>query len=288
LTTGRPPSATMPARTEAGPVEIAARNRRCVPSAAIGMLGGTVFALIVACSVYGCRARSSSPDRRADPAAAATAVVAGGPGSPSTGMQAAQDAPTPREPGPGEVIEQEADVSFDPERWVVSTLRPMERHPLSSLAEVQRRVGWADSEMDAAADDYDPTQESFEVAVPPSPMDPDGLLVWIPAAPSGAMPPELGPALEKCHVRYAGLNNAGNERPVAVRMNLALDAVHAVCQRMPVRPDRIWVGGISGGGKTASRMALLYPEVFRGGLFVVGASYFPPVPMRDTSLASTT
>ena len=52
-------------------------------------------------------------------------------------------------------------------------------------------------------------------------------------------------------------------------------------RRRPVRPDRIWVGGISGGGKTASRMALLYPEVFRGGLFVVGASYFPPVPMRD-------
>ena len=172
-------------------------------------------------------------------------------------------------------------MTFDSERWVRGVMHPTERHPLSSLAEVQRRVGWTDAEMDAAVDDYDPTQESFEVAVPPSPMDPDGLLVWIPAAPSGAMPPELGSALEKRHLRYVGLNNAGNERPVAVRMNLALDAVHAVCRRMPVRPDRIWVGGISGGAKTASRLALLYPEVFRGGLLVVGAEYFPPVPRRS-------
>ena len=115
-------------------------------------------------------------------------------------------------------------------------------------------------------DDYDPTQESLEVAVPPSPMDPDGLLVWMPAEESGAMPPELAAALEKRHVRDVGLNNAGNDRPVAVRMNLALDAVHAVCHRMPVRPDRIRVGGIAGGGETATRMALLFADGIRSRL----------------------
>ncbi|MBI5489103.1 MAG: hypothetical protein HY905_17340 [Deltaproteobacteria bacterium] len=177
--------------------------------------------------------------------------------------------------------EHEDDVTYDPARWVVGVLHPTERHPLSSMAEVQRRVGWADAEMDPSVDEYDPAKESFVVAVPPSPMDPDGLLVWIPAADSGAMPAELTSALEKRHIRYVGLNHAGNERPVAVRMNLALDAVHAVCARMPVRPDRIWIGGISGGAKSASKLALLYPEVFRGGLFVAGAEYFPPVPRSN-------
>ncbi len=157
-----------------------------------------------------------------------------------------------------------------------------ERHPLSSLAEVMRRVGWTDG--DPAKDDYVSSQESFELVSPVPPatgaVAPMGLLVWISSAGSGRPHPSILPLLKARNLAFAGLNRAGNDRPVPIRMNLALDAVHAVTKRMPIDPERIYVGGISGGGRRSSKVALLYPEVFAGGVFVVGTDYLRPVPTK--------
>jgi pimeloyl-ACP methyl ester carboxylesterase len=46
-------------------------------------------------------------------------------------------------------------------------------------------------------------------------------------------------------------------------------------------PERIYVAGYSGGGRVASGMALLYPELFRGSLSVFGVSWYEPVPVSD-------
>lgn len=159
-----------------------------------------------------------------------------------------------------------------------------ERHPLSSIKEVQRRAGWANSEIDPIGDNYTPSSESFELVYAPdhhAALSPPGLFVWINADFDGRPHPNFLPLFKSRRLVYAGLNNAGNERMVAVRINLALDAVHAVTQRMAIDPNRIYVGGGSGGGKSASKAALLYPEVFKGGLFVVGADYWRPVSTPD-------
>lgn len=155
-----------------------------------------------------------------------------------------------------------------------------ERHPLSSLAEVCRRVGW--TEGDPAKEDYVSSQESFELVskVPSATgaVAPMGLLVWISSAGSGRPHPSILPLLKARNLAFAGLNRAGNDRPVPVRMNLALDAVHEASKRIPIDPERIYIGGFSGGGRSGSKVALLYPEVFAGGVFVAGSDYLRPVP----------
>ncbi len=169
--------------------------------------------------------------------------------------------------GPGTAPQQE----FLRQRIVIG-----ERHPLSSMEEVQRRVGWKASEMKCRLDDYDPEKEAMELVVPKlrSPAEQLGLLVWIAADDSGSAPAALLPVLKERRMAYAGIHKAGNERRVSVRINLALDAVRAAMKRTRINPDHVFVGGISGGAKSAAKAALLYPEVFGGGLFVVGADYY--------------
>ena len=60
-------------------------------------------------------------------------------------------------------------------------------------------------------------------------------------------------------------------------MALALDAVHNIKRTYNIDPNRIYVSGISGGGRVASMLAMHYPDVFSDGIFVVGAEYWEAI-----------
>lgn len=51
---------------------------------------------------------------------------------------------------------------------------------------------------------------------------------------------------------------------------MALVAEYNVAQRYPVNPEHIYVAGFSGGASVALRLALGYPDVFRGALLDAG------------------
>lgn len=141
--------------------------------------------------------------------------------------------------------------------------------------------------------------ESLELYVPErcAAQAPCGLLVWVSPSPSGRMPgaeqepgpagrrSELIPVLDERGVIWAAANRSGNPEAITRRMRLALDAAHAVMDVYPVDPERVYVGGHSGGGRLASRLAVHYPEVFRGGLFSMGVDYWEElqVPNRPGS-----
>ncbi len=108
---------------------------------------------------------------------------------------------------------------------------------------------------------------------------PHGVVVWIDAGEAGAMPNDYGPVLARLGYLWVGARRSGNGRKVPVRINLALDAAHYMAEHYTLDPRRVVVAGLSGGGKSASRAALLYSEVFAGGVFVVGTDYWRPVPM---------
>jgi len=113
-----------------------------------------------------------------------------------------------------------------------------------------------------------------------------GLFVWVSPSASGRLPgaerepgpagrrSELIPVLDERGVIWVAANRSGNPEHITRRTRLALDAAHAVKQAYPVDPERVFVGGHSGGGRIASRLAVLYPEVFRGGLFNMGVDYW--------------
>jgi tetratricopeptide (TPR) repeat protein len=131
---------------------------------------------------------------------------------------------------------------------------------------------------------YDLAAETFEVYVPESYRRdrPAGLLVWISPGPRGGLwDAELKRVLAEHGMIWVGANRSGNERSKWVRMGLALDAVENASRLYAVDPERVYVSGYSGGGRTASALALLFPEVFRGGFCVMGVDYFRRVSVPD-------
>lgn len=164
-----------------------------------------------------------------------------------------------------------------------------ERSPYSSVETYQGRYGMSResmAEMDPAEGSYALDTESFEVSVPDnySSETPFGLFIWIsPADGGGVAGPDNLQVLQQEKLIWIGANNSGNDRYNWYRTGLALDAAHNMQQLYNIDPDRIYVAGYSGGGRVASSLALLYPEVFQGGAYFFGCGYFRKVPVPKRS-----
>ena len=162
-----------------------------------------------------------------------------------------------------------------------------ERAPWSGLEEVLRRAGLARESVLGVHDRalaYEIAGESFQVRVPEGepPAPGWGLLVWVsPTAFGGPRHPAMPAALDRHRLVWAGADGAGNERPRWDRWGLALDAVWNLGRLYPIDPARVYVAGYSGGGRVASALAMLYPDVFRGGLMVMGTDWYRDLPVPD-------
>lgn len=157
-----------------------------------------------------------------------------------------------------------------------------ERSPLSPTIEQSKRLGWQmqqirDSKMPF---EYKIEDESYELFVPGSYADDKtwGLFVWVSPGNSGAPTKEWLPLLEKRKLIWVSPNNVGNERTVWIRLGLALDAVHGARKAYNVDPKRVYVGGFSGGGRIASIMPVAWPDVFAGGVYMMGSSFYRALP----------
>jgi len=121
----------------------------------------------------------------------------------------------------------------------------------------------------------DPSQEHWQVYVPEGydGSRPYGVLVWIDPWDGSHFPTSWRGALKEHRLIYVSAAKSGNDESVPFRrVPLALTGLANIRKRYNVDPDRIYVGGFSGGGVTASVIAAGYADVFTGGLFV-GTSY---------------
>lgn len=125
--------------------------------------------------------------------------------------------------------------------------------------------------------------ELFMIRLPRSfsPSTPAGLLVWIDGGDAGAPREQLFDALDAFNIVAVGMSNAGNERPLSDRVQLAMDAMETVQSRVLIDPSRVYVGGISGGGRVASMLAIAFPDRFHACLAVVGLNSFHNVALPD-------
>jgi predicted esterase len=149
-----------------------------------------------------------------------------------------------------------------------------ERDPRGLAPELRAR-----GELDVSGQ-YFAGQETFELFLPAAAVQgvPHGMLVWISSDPSGAIPiPEWRRVLAAHHLVWVGPNRAGNDREIALRIGLALDSIRASRQRVALDETRVYIGGLSGGAKSAFRALLFYPEVFRGALLASGVEYYREV-----------
>jgi len=119
----------------------------------------------------------------------------------------------------------------------------------------------------------DPAQERFVLYVPEqAPPEGYGLVVFISPATEALLPSRWGPVLDRHGVIFVSPTNAGNDAKTFERREpLALTAAANVMARYRVDPARIYVAGFSGGSRVALRLALAYPDLFRGALLDAGS-----------------
>lgn len=156
------------------------------------------------------------------------------------------------------------------------------RHPEAGLDDVVRRLGYP-KELRVSQVPIDLAAESYDVFVPPSyasRVDGEtwGLFVWIaPMERGGFRQQAIEELLAERRLIWVGANGAGNPRSYWQRVALALHAVENASALWDIDPDRVFVGGYSGGGRVSSMAAWLWPEVFRGAVFWMGVDHFEPV-----------
>jgi hypothetical protein len=128
---------------------------------------------------------------------------------------------------------------------------------------------------------YKLADESFQVHVPENDDSdkPWGLLVWVNAGNRGGPSRSWLSVIVKHHLIWIGADNSGNDRAIGIRFGLALDAVHNLKKLYSIDDVRVYVAGVSGGGKAASMLALIYPDVFTGAVPISGVNYFRNIPV---------
>jgi predicted esterase len=134
----------------------------------------------------------------------------------------------------------------------------------------------------------DPAKESWHVYVPDgyTGSEPYGVLVWVAPYDSGEIAYGWQGQLSDHKLIYVAADKSGNDQGVMDRrVPLALTGLANIEAQYKVDPARIYVGGFSGGGVTASRIAAAYSDVFTGGLFVstsegIGSENTPVPPLE--------
>jgi predicted esterase len=158
--------------------------------------------------------------------------------------------------------------------------------PLTRLAE-ERTL--ADSGAALARYSLEVGSERFLIYQPAAPTPPHGfaLLVFVPPWQDARLPPGWAGVLERFGVVFITAARSGNdENPLGRRVPLALLAAAEARRRFPIDPERVYVGGFSGGSRVALRIALAYPDVFHGVILDAGSDPIgtPQVPLPPQDL----
>ncbi len=162
------------------------------------------------------------------------------------------------------------DVVFD-EYSSLSSSAELARRALSPLVNLE--IARANAKSALRPQPIDLLHEKFALYVPLNrPSRGYGLLVFIPPWPEARVPAGWAAVLDESGLIFVSAAKSGNEENVIDRrMPLAILAAHNLMQRYPIDADRVYVGGFSGGGRAALRVALAYPDLFRGALLNAGS-----------------
>jgi predicted esterase len=159
------------------------------------------------------------------------------------------------------------DVVFGDYSPMSSTAQLLQR-VLSPLYAARMRQTLARSGQALRDQSIDLSHEHFTVYVPPEmPKSGYALLVFVLPWQSASLPAGWSSVLDRHGVIFVSAARSGNEENIFDRREpLALLATENILHRYSVDPERIYVGGFSGGARVALRLALGYPDVFHGAL----------------------
>ena len=130
--------------------------------------------------------------------------------------------------------------------------------------------------------------ETFLISIPSQkPPGGYGLMVFVPPWEKAQLPQGWGPVLDQAGMIFVTAAHSGNSQDIVSRREpLALIAAANMLAQYDINAAHVFVGGMSGGSRMALRLALAYPDIFRGaflnsGSDVIGTIYepLPPAPL---------
>lgn len=151
-----------------------------------------------------------------------------------------------------------------------------------------------DSGQRAAEHTVSLSEEHFDLFVPDQrPAAGYGLLVFISPMPDFPLSADWQRELNLRGLIFVSARRSGNQQNVLDRrIPLALHAHEHVRLNYPLDPQRVYIGGFSGGSRVAWRMARAYADVFSGALLIGGSDAFgepdtaPPLRAQMQALRS--
>jgi dienelactone hydrolase len=169
----------------------------------------------------------------------------------------------------------------------LSSNAELARRLFSPLAAVQLARALTESRKTLSEQSIDLSEEKFGVYVPAlRPPRGYALLVFVPPWSDAKLPRGWSSVLDQYGVIFVSATRSGNDASVLGRREpLALLAEQNIVRRYPVDPERVYIAGFSGGSRVAMRLALGYPDVFRGAILNAGSDPIGgadiPLPPRD-------
>jgi len=127
------------------------------------------------------------------------------------------------------------------------------------------------------------SDNKFRVRLPKDydPRECCGVLVWVDANDVSRLHECFWPAADELRIILIGAEKTGNDVPAADRDQLALDASQTVQEQFLCDEGRVYVSGISGGGRISSQLWACFPDVFTGAVPIVGLDCYEPAPAGE-------
>lgn len=113
----------------------------------------------------------------------------------------------------------------------------------------------------------------YRLRIPPGD-GPRGVLVFVNSGESGEMPRAWAAQLDAQNLIWVAADDFGNERPSSQRILAAIVGLKLVESTETLDAKRLYIAGISGGGRIASQVMTRFPQYFNGALFIVGADFW--------------
>ena len=145
--------------------------------------------------------------------------------------------------------------------------------PQSASAVMKARLSASDQ-----IPDWDVKPEKFRLVVPKGAVAKPGLFIYLNPDDSANLPGGYDAVLEKRGLIGVIPYKAGNSRNIFERMRLAIDAQFNLRKQRAVDPNRIYLSGFSGGGRTASMLAVSFSDCFSGVAPLCGVNFYTPIP----------
>jgi len=112
-----------------------------------------------------------------------------------------------------------------------------------------------------------------------------GVFVYVSPTNSGELPAQWRAALEQRRLTWIAAEDFGNSRPTAERILVAVMASRLARKLHPTDESRLYIAGMSGGGRVASETITNFPQLFTGAFFMVGANFHLPEDAKVRELA---